>query len=106
MDSRPYRVKDHDIISAVLDLFEKFCNRPILVRLIGVKFRHLLEGSHQINLFHDHTKYLNLNSAIDKMREHFGDRLLIIAAEMEARPIGRWNPFSSESPPLLPIRKF
>ena len=73
--------------------------------MIKVKFSHLLEGGHQFILFHDHTKYLNLNSTIDKMRKRYGDRLLIIAAEMEICPIGRWNPFNGEPPPLIPNRK-
>ena len=101
----PYSAMDHNIIPVVLDLFEKLYNRRLLVRLIGVKFSHLVEGGHQINLFDDDTKYLNLNTAIDKMRERYGDRAVISAAGMEARTIGRWNPFNGEPPPLLPHRK-
>lgn len=101
----PYSAMDHNIIPVVLDLFEKLYNRRLLVRLIGVKFSHLVEGGHQVNLFDDDTKYLNLNTAIDKMRERYGDRAVISAAGMEARTIGRWNPFNGEPPPLLPHRK-
>lgn len=101
----PYSAMDHNIIPIVLDLFEKLYNRRLLVRLIGVKFSHLVEGGHQVNLFDDDTKYLNLNTAIDKMRERYGDRAVISAAGMEARTIGRWNPFNGEPPPLLPHRK-
>lgn len=101
----PYSAMDHNIIPVVLDLFEKLYNRRLLVRLIGVKFSHLVEGGHQVNLFDDDTKFLNLNTAIDKMRERYGDRAVISAAGMEARTIGRWNPFNGEPPPLLPHRK-
>ncbi|RXJ52620.1 DNA polymerase IV [Gelidibacter gilvus] len=101
----PYSAMDHNIIPVVLDLFEKLYNRRLLVRLIGVKFSHLVEGGHQVNLFDDDTKYLNLNTAIDKMRERYGDRAVVSAAGMEARTIGRWNPFNGEPPPLLPHRK-
>ncbi|MBA6152176.1 DNA polymerase IV [Gelidibacter maritimus] len=101
----PYSAMDHNIIPVVLNLFEKLYNRRLLVRLIGVKFSHLVEGGHQVNLFDDDTKLLNLNTAIDKMRERYGDRAVINAAGMEARTIGRWNPFNGEPPPLLPHRK-
>ena len=101
----PYSAMDHNLIPVVLDLFKKLYNRRLLVRLIGVKFSHLVEGGHQVNLFDDDTKYLNLNTAIDKMRERYGDRAVVNAAGMEAKSIGRWNPFNGEPPPLLPHRK-
>lgn len=101
----PYSAMDHNIIPVVLDLFEKLYKRRLLVRLIGVKFSHLVEGGHQVNLFDDDTKFLHLSEAIDKMRERYGDRAVISAAGMEARTIGRWNPFNGEPPPLLPHRK-
>lgn len=101
----PYSAMDHTIIPVVLNLFDKLYHRRLLVRLIGVKFSHLVEGGHQVNIFEDDAKYLNLSSAIDKMRERYGDRAVISAAGMEARTIGRWNPFNGEPPPLLPHRK-
>ena len=100
-----YSAMDHNIIPVVLDLFQKLYNRRLLVRLIGVKFSHLVEGGHQINLFDDHERSLNLSSAIDKMRERYGDRVVINAAGMEAKSISRWNPFNGEPPPLLANRR-
>ncbi len=101
----PYSAMDHNIIPVVLDLFRKLYNRRLLVRLIGVRFSHLVEGGHQINLFEDNEKYLNLSQAIDKMRERYGDRVVINAAGMEAKSISRWNPFTGEPPPLLANRR-
>ena len=103
--SIPYSAMDHNIIPVVLDLFQKLYNRRLLVRLIGVKFSHLVEGGHQINLFDDNERYLNLSTAIDKMRERFGDRAVMNAAGMEAKSISRWNPFTGEPPPLLANRR-
>jgi DNA polymerase-4 len=100
-----YSAMDHNIIPVVLDLFQKLYNRRLLVRLIGVKFSHLVEGGHQINLFDDHEHSLNLSMAIDKMRERYGDRVVINAAGMEAKSISRWNPFNGEPPPLLANRR-
>jgi DNA polymerase-4 len=100
----PYSAMDHNIIPVVLDLFNKLYNRRLLVRLIGVRFSHLVEGGHQINLFEDNEIQLNLAQAIDKMRERYGDRAVISAAGMEAKTISRWNPFTGEPPPLLANR--
>jgi DNA polymerase-4 len=101
----PYSAMDHTIIPVVLDLYRKLYNRRLLVRLIGVKFSHLVEGGHQINLFEDNEKQLHLSQAIDKMRERYGDRAVINAAGMEAKSISRWNPFTGEPPPLLANRR-
>ncbi|WP_067147254.1 DNA polymerase IV [Pseudotamlana agarivorans] len=101
----PYSAMDHNIIPVILDLFDKLYNRRMLVRLIGVKFSHLVAGGHQINLFEDNEKQLNLSDAIDRMRERYGDRAVISAAGMGAKSISRWNPFSGEPPPLLPNRR-
>lgn len=100
----PYSAMDHNIIPVVLDLFTKLYNRRLLVRLIGVRFSHLVEGGHQINLFKDNETQLNLAQAIDKMRERYGDRAVISAAGMEAKTISRWNPFTGQPPPLLANR--
>ncbi|MBO6605549.1 DNA polymerase IV [Psychroserpens sp.] len=101
----PYSSMDHNIIPVVMDLFKKLYNRRLLVRLVGVKFSHLVEGGHQIHLFEDDEKRLQLSQAIDKMRERYGDRAVINAAGMEARTISRWNPFTGEPPPLLANRR-
>ncbi|MBT8287605.1 MAG: DNA polymerase IV [Flavobacteriaceae bacterium] len=101
----PYSSMDHSIIPVVLDLFKKLYNRRLLVRLIGVKFSHLVEGGHQINLFEDDEKHLTLSQAIDTMRERYGDRSVVCAAGMDAKSISRWNPFTGEPPPLLANRR-
>ncbi len=101
----PYSAMDHNIIPVVLGLYKKLYNRRLLVRLIGVRFSHLVEGGHQINLFEDNEKHLNLSRAIDNMRERYGDRAVIAAAGMEAKTISRWNPFTGEPPPLLANRR-
>ncbi|NQX86305.1 MAG: DNA polymerase IV [Flavobacteriaceae bacterium] len=101
----PYSAMDQTIIPVVIDLFKTLYHRRLLVRLIGVKFSHLVEGGHQINLFDDHEKHLNLSIAIDKMRERYGDRAVINAAGMQVKNISRKNPFNGEPPPLLANRR-
>lgn len=100
-----YSSSDHAILPVVLELYKSLYQRRLLVRLIGVKFSHLVNGGHQINMFEDNEKMLNLYQAMDKMRERYGDRAVIRAAGMEAKSISRWNPFNGEPPPLLANRR-
>jgi DNA polymerase-4 len=101
----PYTAADHLLIPKVLELFDKLYNRRLLVRLVGVKFSHLVGGGYQINLFDDSEERINLYQAMDKLREKFGDRAVISAAGMQAKSIGRWNPFNGSAPPLLANRR-
>ena len=101
----PYSSADHKIIPVVKELYKKLYERRMLVRLIGVKFSHLVEGGFQIDLFDDDEKILNLYQAMDKMRERYGDRAVIRARGMDAKTISRFNPFNGEAPPLLANRR-
>jgi DNA polymerase-4 len=101
----PYTAADHLIIPRVKEMFDKLYNRRVLVRLIGVRFSHLVNGGHQINLFDESEEMINLYQAMDKMRSRYGDRAVIRAAGIEARTIGRRNPFNGEPPPLLANRR-
>lgn len=101
----PYTASDHVIIAKVKELFEKVFNRRILVRLIGVRFSHLVSGGYQVNLFDDSEDLVSLYQAMDKMRIRYGDRAIMRATGMDARTIGRSNPFSGEPPPLLANRR-
>lgn len=100
----PYSASDHVILPIVEELFEKLYNRRMLVRLIGVRYSHLVDGGHQITLFED-DKIINLYQAMDKIREKYGDRTVMRASGMDAKSISRWNPFNGEPPPLLPNRR-
>ncbi|CAM1367574.1 DNA polymerase IV [Tenacibaculum litopenaei] len=101
----PYSAADHKIIPLVKELYKSLYKRRLLVRLIGVKFSHLVEGGHQVDLFDDDEKILNLYQAMDKMRARYGDRAVMRATGMGAKSISRWNPFNGEPPPLLPNRR-
>jgi len=100
----PYSAADHLILPIVLELFRKLYNRRMLVRLIGVRFSHLVEGGHQIGLFEDPST-IKLYQAMDHIRERYGDRSIMRASGFEAKSISRWNPFNGEPPPLLANRR-
>ena len=101
----PYTAADHLLIPKALDLFEKLYNRRLLVRLVGVRCSHLVGGGYQINLFDDAEEMINLYQAMDHVRKRYGARSVMLATGMEAKTIGRSNPFNGEPPPLLANRK-
>lgn len=101
----PYTSADHHLIPRVLDLFSRLYNRRMLVRLIGVRFSHLVGGGYQINLFDDGEERIRLYEALDRLRIRYGDRAVVTAAGLNARTIGRKNPFDGGPPLLLANRK-
>lgn len=100
----PYTSADHIILPKIKELFDKLYSRRVLVRLIGVRFSHLVGGHYQMNMFEDTAEIISLYQAMDHIRERFGDRAVMRAQGIEARTIGRMNPFTGESPPLLAHR--
>jgi DNA polymerase-4 len=101
----PYTAADHQLIPLVQELFSKLYNRRLLVRLIGIRFSELVGGGHQISLFEDSEEQMRLYQAMDKMRLRYGDRSVIRASGLDARTIGRSNPFNGDPPPLLANRR-
>lgn len=101
----PYTSADHILIPKVLELFDKLYNRRLLVRLVGVRLSDLVSGSYQINLFEDSDERMNLYQAMDKLRDRFGDRAVMRASGIEAKTIGRSNPFNGDAPMLLANRR-
>ncbi len=88
----PYSSSDHTLISRAKELFEKLYERRMLVRLLGVRFSHLVGGGHQINLFEDSEEMINLYQAMDKLRQRFGDSA-IQRAIGTGRASRTFNPF-------------
>jgi len=68
----PYTSFDHVLIPMAKELFEKNYQRRMLIRLIGVKFSHLVQGVQQLNMFEDTPEMVNLYLAVDKMRNRYG----------------------------------
>lgn len=68
----PYTNQEKTLIESAEDVFFELYNRRQLVRLIGVKFSKLVPGNHQMDLFLDNLKHINLDLAVDQMRKRFG----------------------------------
>ncbi|MEP2058143.1 MAG: DNA polymerase IV [Maribacter litoralis] len=102
----PYTSADHILIPKILDLFKNLYNRRLLVRLIGIRFSHLVSGNYQINLFDDTEEILSLYNAMDNIRKRYGDKSVLRASGMGAKTIGRMhNPFNGLPPVVLAHRK-
>lgn len=92
----PYTSCDHILIARAKELFEKLYSRRLLIRLIGVRFSHLIGGGYQINLFEDTEELINLYQAMDKIRLQFGDDKIVRATGMKVKHT-KMNPFNGIS---------
>ena len=101
----PYTSCDHTLIEKVMSLFDQLYQRRVLVRLVGVRYSHLVEGAYQINLFEDTEEMINLYQAMDKIRNRFGQNAVRRVVTMDTRGIGQMsNPFNG-SPPVIPAHR-
>ena len=100
----PYTAADHRLVPKTLEMFEQLYDRRVLVRLVGVRYSHLVGGGMQMDLFDADEDRQALYRAMDGLRERFGDRTIVSAASLGARTIGRTNPFSGDAPLLLANR--
>ncbi len=69
----PYTSMDHILIEKVKELFDKLYQKRMLIRLVGIRFSHLVHGGHQYNLFDQTPEQVQLYLAMDKIRKRFGD---------------------------------
>jgi DNA polymerase-4 len=65
------------LIARARELFKKLYERRMLIRLVGIRFSHLVTGHPQINLFEDSTEMVNLYQAIDRLKNRYGDTAVI-----------------------------
>jgi DNA polymerase-4 len=67
-----YTALDNLLIARVKDLFTKLYKRGRKVRLLGVKFSHLIPMTIQMNLFDKEQEKLDLFKAVDNIKNQFG----------------------------------
>jgi DNA polymerase IV len=70
----PYTAFDHVLIKTAMELFERLYQRRMLIRLVGVKFSHLVGGVQQLDMFEDTPEMINLYNAMDNIRKRFGKK--------------------------------
>lgn len=81
----PYTNSDHILLKVAKELFAKLYERRMLIRLIGVRFTHLIPGNYQISLFDDTQQMIKLYQAIDSVKNHFGESYVMKAAGMGSK---------------------
>lgn len=79
----PYTASDHVLIDKARELFKKLYERRMLIRLVGVRLSHLVQGHPQINLFEDTTEMVNLYQAIDRLKNRFGESAVVRAVGVD-----------------------
>jgi DNA polymerase-4 len=73
---------DHELLRVVLALFHALYDRRILVRLIGIRFTNLVQGTYQINIFDDTQEMIKLYQSIDHIKKRFGPGLITRAVTL------------------------
>ncbi|MGA1976647.1 MAG: DNA polymerase IV [Bacteroidales bacterium] len=68
----PYTAFDHVLTGITRELFNRLYQRRMLIRLIGVRFSHLVRGVQQLDMFDDTPEKISLYMAMDKLRKRFG----------------------------------
>jgi len=68
----PYTSFDHVLANIAKELFGRLYQRRMLIRLIGVRLSHLVQGVQQLDMFDDTPEKVSLYMAMDKLRKRFG----------------------------------
>lgn len=76
----PYTANDTVISRHICELFDSLNERRQLIRLIGIKFSGLVNGSYQISLFDDTAKAISLMEQKDYIRNRFGSDKIMLAS--------------------------
>ena len=80
-----YTSFDHVLIPVAKELFRKLYQRRMLIRLIGVRFSHLVTGVQQIDLFDQTPELINLYQAMDRMRLRYGRKSVVRAVGVDMK---------------------
>jgi len=91
----PYTSLDHTLIEKVKELFDKLYQKRMLIRLIGIRFSHLVQGSYQFNMFEDTTEQIKLYQAMDAIRNKFGKDAISRAVGIDVKH-NDFNPFNGK----------
>jgi DNA polymerase IV len=96
----PYTALDSTLIEKVKEQFEKLYQKRQLIRLIGIRFSHLIQGTYQFDLFNDMTEQVQLYQAMDKLRNRFGSAAVMRAAglDLEKRETSLFNGIKTNPP--------
>lgn len=80
-----YTALDNVLTAKVKDLFAKLYKKGEKVRLLGVKFSHLVPMTLQMNLFDNAVEKLELYKAVDDIKNQFGSGVLTKATTLRRK---------------------
>jgi DNA polymerase IV len=83
--SLSYTANDTQLLQTAREIFNLLYDRRQLIRLIGVRFSHLVQGSPQISLFDDTQEAVSLCLAMDKIRNKYGSKAVLRAVGMNSK---------------------
>ncbi|MGE5518912.1 MAG: DNA polymerase IV [Candidatus Dadabacteria bacterium] len=81
-----YTALDDELIHRVRDLFNKLYKKGEKIRLLGVRFSHLIPMTVQMNLFNNSLDKLELYKTVDEIKNQFGVQALTKAISMKKKP--------------------
>lgn len=81
-----YTALDNILIAKVKDLFNRLYKKGEKVRLLGVRFSHLIPMTVQMNLFDDEAGKLQLFKAVDNIKNQFGNAAVVKATSLRNKP--------------------
>ncbi|MDB5146693.1 MAG: dinB 1 [Mucilaginibacter sp.] len=84
-----YTSSDDMLLKTAKELFKKIYDRRLLVRLLGVRLSHLVQGQYQINLFSDTVENIRLYQAMDHIRSRFGEDAVHRSVAQELNAVER-----------------
>jgi DNA polymerase-4 len=74
-----YTNADHILLQVSRELFDKLYDRRLRVRLLGIRFTHLVPGNYQIKLYEDTEEMIRLYQAIDSVKKRYGEQYVMRA---------------------------
>lgn len=80
-----YTALDDVLIAKVKDLFTKSYEKGRPVRLLGVRFSHMIPITTQMSLFENKVEKLNLYKAVDDIKDRFGSKLVTKAVNTKQK---------------------
>jgi len=83
-----YTALDDVLIAKAKDLFNKTWQKGRPVRLLGVRFSHMIPISMQMSLFENNIEKLNLYKAVDDIKERFGSKSVTKAVISQQKKAG------------------
>ncbi|RZK13151.1 MAG: DNA polymerase IV [Flavobacterium sp.] len=78
----PYTSIDNILLLKVKELFKSVYSKRMLLRLVGVRFSHLVSGFEQMDMYSSSKEAYSLCQAMDKIRRRFGHDSIALASTL------------------------